>query len=268
MEVFMEEIKYYSVKNQNIEELKVAKDTRHARKEHLHEELTVGIAESGMSNISMNGEIYEIKAGDLFFIGSLISHSCNPVEPKEWTYTMIYIKQSHVTEIFNKEDMSDIVAVKRLNSNQIVELKRLIERIKEADFSKEESSYLDDILYQYYLKADRKQKFEIESELLEVKKYIESHFTEEFNMENLADIFDIDIYTLIKRYKKYHKTTPIAYKTQLRLDFAKQKLTGNQKIGDIAVDAGFYDQAHFSKLFKEIYGITPNAYRKNRKQNS
>lgn len=56
--------------------------------------------------------------------------------------------------------------------------------------------------------------------------------------------------------------TPHQFKLSRRLDRARMALIhSGRPIAEIAVDAGFYDQAHFSNRFKRIYGHSPAAYR-------
>ena len=33
-------------------------------------------------------------------------------------------------------------------------------------------------------------------------------------------------------------------------------------IADVATQLGFYDQSHFSNVFKNVVGVTPNAFRR------
>lgn len=47
------------------------------------------------------------------------------------------------------------------------------------------------------------------------------------------------------------ETTPNAYKNQLRLDYAKHLLLEKDKLSDVSVMSGFYDQAHFTREFKK-----------------
>jgi AraC-like DNA-binding protein len=42
----------------------------------------------------------------------------------------------------------------------------------------------------------------------------------------------------------------------------------HRRIGEIAYDSGFADESHFSRLFKEAYGTTPRAYRRQARQGS
>jgi AraC family transcriptional regulator len=53
------------------------------------------------------------------------------------------------------------------------------------------------------------------------------------------------------------------YLCRRRLEYACFELRGsNTSIAIIAIEAGFYDQGHFSRTFKRLYGITPSEYRR------
>jgi AraC-like DNA-binding protein len=45
-----------------------------------------------------------------------------------------------------------------------------------------------------------------------------------------------------------------------RLEFARGRLARVQSTVNLALDAGFADQAHFTRLFKATFGLTPARY--------
>jgi AraC-like DNA-binding protein len=50
------------------------------------------------------------------------------------------------------------------------------------------------------------------------------------------------------------------YLRGLRLDAAARVLSGTGKpLAEVAADAGFYDQSHFTRAFKARFGMTPAA---------
>ena len=53
---------------------------------------------------------------------------------------------------------------------------------------------------------------------------------------------------------------PHAYQTQLRVRHAKSLLQARLPIALVATEAGFYDQAHLTRHFKRIVGVTPGRY--------
>ena len=53
-----------------------------------------------------------------------------------------------------------------------------------------------------------------------------------------------------------------SYARQLRLTWAAARLTSSDDgIAQIALQAGFFDQSHFTRAFGRHFGLTPLAYR-------
>jgi transcriptional regulator GlxA family with amidase domain len=54
--------------------------------------------------------------------------------------------------------------------------------------------------------------------------------------------------------------TSHAYLTQTRVRRAKPLLRAGLPAGQVAVETGFYDQAHLTRHFEQIVGLTPARY--------
>jgi AraC-like DNA-binding protein len=55
---------------------------------------------------------------------------------------------------------------------------------------------------------------------------------------------------------------PVSYRYSLlrRLDFARSQLGGRMPLAELALTAGFADQAHFTRMFRAAFGVTPGCY--------
>lgn len=54
-----------------------------------------------------------------------------------------------------------------------------------------------------------------------------------------------------------------SYIFQIRMDYAKEcLLTSSKSIADIATSCGYDDNSHFTRSFKQAYGMTPSQFRK------
>lgn len=68
-------------------------------------------------------------------------------------------------------------------------------------------------------------------------------------------------YELARQFRLVCGTSPYRYLLMRRLDSARQQLTSGRALADTALEAGFADQAHFTRVFKAAYGLTPARYR-------
>lgn len=80
--------------------------------------------------------------------------------------------------------------------------------------------------------------------------------------------YPYSIPTIIKKFKQRTGTTVSQYQTKIRLEYAERLLREtNDTIDSIVANIGFLSSGHFFEIFKEYYGVSPNVYRKNCKEN-
>jgi AraC-like DNA-binding protein len=95
--------------------------------------------------------------------------------------------------------------------------------------------------------------------------YMEDHYLEPLNLEQIASQSDISVRHLNRIFQSYYQTTPIFYLQRLRFERACTLLKQTSlPILKIATECGFNDSNYFSRQFTKIYGLSPRAYRKDR----
>ncbi|MGL5908763.1 MAG: helix-turn-helix transcriptional regulator, partial [Phycicoccus sp.] len=67
--------------------------------------------------------------------------------------------------------------------------------------------------------------------------------------------------SVLRAFRRHTGTTPHRYLTGLRVQRAKDLLIGDQPIAQVAVSAGFSDQAHLTRVFKQHVHVTPRRFR-------
>jgi AraC-like DNA-binding protein len=65
---------------------------------------------------------------------------------------------------------------------------------------------------------------------------------------------------LIRAFKQEHGLTPHAYQLNCRIEFCRSQLRAGHSIAEVALAAGFSDQAHFQRSFKKFVAATPGQY--------
>lgn len=77
----------------------------------------------------------------------------------------------------------------------------------------------------------------------------------------LESITGLTRYDLARQFRIMFGTSPYRYLLMRRLDFAREQIHQERRLVEVACDAGFADQAHFTRVFKSAFGLTPARYR-------
>lgn len=82
----------------------------------------------------------------------------------------------------------------------------------------------------------------------------------------LEAVTGLSRYELARQFRALYGTSPYRYSLMRRLDFARGRLRGGAPLADLALAAGFADQAHFTRMFRSAYGVTPGRYARLRRR--
>ena len=93
---------------------------------------------------------------------------------------------------------------------------------------------------------------------------VKANFLEPITLGDVAHYAGVHPVTLAREYRRYYLCTVGQMVRCERIQFAcREILKPEVRLADVAVSAGFYDQSHFSKAFKQLIGLTPAQYRSN-----
>lgn len=91
--------------------------------------------------------------------------------------------------------------------------------------------------------------------------YIRQHCTRSLKLEEICQAAELSPSYLIRAFKQHYGMTPHAFLVNQRVQFAQTRLRDGEPIADVALEAGFADQAHFQRAFKQHLAATPGQYR-------
>lgn len=84
---------------------------------------------------------------------------------------------------------------------------------------------------------------------------------EPVSLADLAASAGINRFQLLRGFQKTIRMTPYAYLLQQRVLLAKRLLAKGCTLATCAVEAGFCDQSHLTRVFMRQFGVTPGQYR-------
>lgn len=258
----MKGINYHKSQSFSMLEVKTCSDDLHSYKDHLHQELSIGCIEKGATHLNVNGSDYFIQEKEAVIIYPFVSHRCQPVDIQNWEFTMIYIDGDFCREVLTHMDTGHSIGIKKLGDTEFNKIKSLSRYLKSDESSYSKETELISTLIEIFAFCDIEIKLETDEKINRIKEYLEENFLEAIQLGAMEQQFNINKFSLIRSFSKRFNTTPNAYQLQLKINYGRQLLKGSGNIADIAANAGFYDQAHFTREFKKAYGVTPLQYYK------
>lgn len=238
-------------------------------KKHFHEELSIGVIDEGSTRVWCDGRELKVEAGKLICFPPYLPHACHPDALPDWKYKMLFIRPDWVHRLFGEE--TDFHSFFLFEEEKNKRCKPLFDRCAWNFRNKctplEIETSVIRLLQTVYDKNDdgSEQKHHEPKEsdriaLQRVKAYLHEHFAEQVTLETLEAVSGISRFHLVHSFKKENKIPPHVYQNLLRINFAKKELCKCRPISEIALDAGFYDQSHFTKTFTRCVGVTPQKY--------
>ena len=93
--------------------------------------------------------------------------------------------------------------------------------------------------------------------------YVREHIGSRLKASELAKLVDLSGSHFNRAFKVSFRETPTAYIMGQRMRLARDKmLTTGHSLSQVALECGLCDQAHFSRMFRRIVGLSPLTWRR------
>jgi AraC family transcriptional regulator len=98
--------------------------------------------------------------------------------------------------------------------------------------------------------------------LLLAEEMIQADFVQPITLTGIAAKVGVDASTLARAYRGRFGLSIGSRVRQMRVEWAAQEmLRSSEPLSRIALLAGFYDQAHFTNVFRRLMGMSPSQFR-------
>lgn len=253
---------------------------------------------SGNGNLTYEGVTYELSAGDCVFIdcrqayshstgystnkenreedtrqgdGSSCADPCTDIyAPSLWSLQWCHFYAPTLPAIYEKYKERGGSPVFRPDtlSNFTTILTNLYTLASSSDYIRdmrinESLSNLLTLLMEQSWHPESKSVSRKRLELVEIKNYLDEHYSEKIVLDDLAERYYINKYYLTKIFKEAYGNTINGYVIAKRITRAKQLLRfTDMTVDEISAAVGMGDANYFSRTFRKVEGISPREYRK------
>jgi AraC-like DNA-binding protein len=235
---------------------------------HAHETFSIGAITAGRSSYFNRVGREPIGAGSVVMMNPGDVHACNPVEHHSWAYRMLYVDAGWLTTLQHELGLSANAGFRAFSTTATTtlfgRLNRLYDLLTDAHAEHLEKSSAAIAFFsalQQQLDPAPTRAREAHHKLLRAAEFIDDNFRCALRLDAICAASGLSASYLIRAFNEQYGMTPHSYLINRRIQYGQQRLRRGHRIADVALDAGFADQAHFQRAFKQLLAATPGQYR-------
>lgn len=249
---------------------------------HIHNTCEILFVEEGSADYYISGKKYHIEPYDILVIGPM-EHHFRRIDQLPFLRYGFTIRSVYYRSIIIDDDLLKVFVTptpedfnnyyKNIDRDIFNEILNMLCYLNQEDESHKpfQSQMQRSIITQiavvlfraFHFRRNNKNIKVLNTRMLEIKEYIDAHFTEELDLNSLSKKFFLHPSTISKEFKKYSGYHLNKYINLVRVcEAAKLLESNNDSVFVISEKCGYSNMNTFLRQFKCIMEISPLQYRK------
>ncbi|MBB6098681.1 AraC-like DNA-binding protein [Deinobacterium chartae] len=239
----------------------------HSFAPHSHEGYTFGILEQGVEAFRHQGSRLHASAEQIVLVHPDVIHTGYAPLEDGWTYRMYYLADGVLERVArelglrNAPYFPDPVMNDPLLYRELAALHRDLEGPLSPLEREGRALAAFSRLLLRQARGVRPPPAAVDSGAVRVARdYLEAHYARGVTLEELARAAGLSPFHLSRRFHLEVGLPPHAYQTLLRVRQASRLLRAGLAPAQVALEVGFADQSHLTRVFRRHHGVTPALY--------
>lgn len=235
---------------------------------HSHPTFSIGLVTGGRSEYRNGRARHEAAPGTVVLMNPEEAHACNPLQDLPWSYRMLYADVPWLTEIQQGGGFRPYGAVLSTDPALYGALNGLFDRLFDgtAEVLEKEcaaTSFFAGLHRRLEQGGEQARRMDADGTpagLERAADFITANCTEPLRLADVCAASGLSPSYLVRAFKARYGLTPHAYQVNRRIQYGQRELRRGRPIVEVALEAGFADQAHFQRAFKRHLAATPRQY--------
>lgn len=235
---------------------------------HMHDGYGLGVIEAGQERFDYRGREHLAPAGAIVLMQPGELHTGRPASPQGWRYRMLYLDEAVLASHLGGERAWRFdTAVRRGDRQRASAMARALRGLWDAEDGAAADAVLADLLALLApLAAGHREAArttpDVARPFSRVVDALHGDLAREWRLADLAALADLSPFHFQRAFKAAHGISPHQWRMALRLAEAKRRLARGEPAADVAAAVGLADQAHLTRRFAGMYGVTPARYQR------
>jgi AraC-like DNA-binding protein len=236
---------------------------------HIHNGLSIGIIMKGERVVEGKGQSHAIPKNSVFIINPGEPHTCKSFG-REHSYFVISIDAGTVNAFASRISgkakglprFKDTV-LHHSELNLIIQQFFGLVKVSGSTLEKESMvvSLLSTLILHHGEKPPRVCRNDSHTNTINnACEFIKANYSCNISLKHLSKAAGLSSFYFQRLFVKHLGVSPYDYLVQIRIKKAMELFNEGQSIVNAALNTGFADQSHFSRVFKRVTGITPGLF--------
>lgn len=237
----------------------------HAYDPHRHDSYAIGYTLSGVQSFDYRGAPRDSLPGDTMIIHPDERHDGRAGSEAGFRYRMVYVEPSIIMAALGES--ARVLPFSRnavQRDDELIALLRMVLDDLEAEVDELQASCflagLADLLAARDPAAALRRPQALAKEAIRrVGRFLDECGASPVRSSDLEA--GLDRFSLAREFRTVLGTSPYRYLVMRRLDTVRRLIRSGAGLADAAAEAGFADQSHMTRHFKQAYGLSPGLWR-------
>lgn len=237
---------------------------------HVHDAACLAVITRGALRIRARGGEFVARPGDVFAANADVLHAGWPIDDAGWSLRTVYVDIDRLRTVLTGETTRGTGTL----CGPFVQDPELWCRLVAAHECSEGAAsglrrdealmaFTDRLFARYVRPARLDDRVCPAPQAVRLaREFLDARVDTRVSLRDLAAVSGLPPSRLLRAFARAVGLSPHAYQRQARLRHATALIRGGTSISDAALAAGFADQAHFTRLFRQTMGIPPGAYQR------
>jgi AraC family transcriptional regulator of arabinose operon len=220
----------------------------------------------GEGRYRVNQKTYMVTENDFFVLPIRYANDLESLAKNPWSIYWAYFSGSQAAKVvqhlvrneYSPKKAKPLVG-RIAQFNDILHHLELMENIENLVYA---NSRFYSFLCSFRLMVLSSRKHSTKDGVIQSIEYMRENISSIVSLGDLAEVAGLSVSHYCALFKQKTMQTPMQLYTSMKIQRACQLLQNrNQTIKTISYSLGFFDQYHFSKVFKQVMGVSPKGFR-------
>lgn len=238
-----------------------ARFAEHAYPPHTHDTWTLCIVDNGGIRFDLDRHSRGAGTSGITVLPPGVVHDGRPADSNGFTKRVIYLEASVLGENLIGHAVDHPVIVDPSLRGKISTIHRALASADDALEAETRLGLIAECVSTHFgIRVDEKQWHQPNELAEQLRAFLDLRLFETVTLASAGAALGASPTHLARCFSRTFGIAPHTYVLGRRIESSRRRLLAGQSLAEVAIGAGFHDQAHFTRHFKRHLGVTPGRY--------